>query len=90
MPAGYVMDAILENARKTLLAGFTTVQSLGAAQDKPLRETIAAGVVVSPRVVSSLGQLPPGSQTPEQIREALQAFKEQAPEVIKWLRPATF
>src|SRR5438132_9999968 len=34
VPAGYVMDAIIENARKTLMAGFTTVQSVGAAQDK--------------------------------------------------------
>jgi imidazolonepropionase-like amidohydrolase len=83
VPAGYVMDAILENARRTLLAGFTTVQSLGAAQDKPLREAIAAGVVVGPRLISSLGQLQPGSQTPEQLRERIRAFKAQGADVIK-------
>ena len=51
VPAGYAMDAVLENARKTLMAGFTTVQSVGWAQDKPLREAIAAGVVVGPRLL---------------------------------------
>ncbi len=83
VPAGYVMDAILENARKTLLAGFTTVQSLGAAQDKPLREAIAAGVVVGPRLVSSLGQLQPGNQTPEQLRERVRTLKAQGADAIK-------
>jgi hypothetical protein len=43
----YVPDAILANARATLMAGFTTVQSLGAGRDKPLRDAIAAGVVVT-------------------------------------------
>ena len=83
VPAGYVMDAILDNARKTLMAGFTTVQSLGAASDKPLREAIAAGVVPGPRLISSLGQLQPGSQTPEQLRERVRALKTQGADVIK-------
>ena len=83
VPAGYVMDAILENARKTLMAGFTTVQSLGAAQDKPLRDAIAAGVVVGPRLISSLGQLQPGKQTPEQLRERVRTFKAQGADAIK-------
>jgi imidazolonepropionase-like amidohydrolase len=83
VPAGYVMDAILENARKTLMAGFTTVQSLGAAQDKPLRDAIAAGVVVGPRLISSLGQLQPGNQTPDQLRERVRALKAQGADAIK-------
>src|SRR5262249_48897427 len=66
VPAAYAMDAVLENARKTLMAGFTSVQSVGAAQDKPLREAIAGGVVVGPRLLSSLAQLQGGSTTPEQ------------------------
>jgi imidazolonepropionase-like amidohydrolase len=83
VPAGYVMDAILDNARKTLMAGFTTVQSLGAATDKSLREAIAAGVVVGPRVISSLGQLQPGTQTPDQLRERVRALKAQGADAIK-------
>ena len=39
--AEYQIDAELENARKTLLAGFTTIQSPGAASDVPLRDAIA-------------------------------------------------
>jgi imidazolonepropionase-like amidohydrolase len=83
VPASYVMDAILDNARKTVMAGFTTVQSLGAATDRPLREAIAAGVVPGPRLISSLGQLQPGNQTPEQLRERVRALKAQGADVIK-------
>jgi len=76
VPAGYQMDAVLDNARETLMAGFTTVQSLGAPQDKPLREAIAAGVVPGPRLLSSLGQLQGGTQTPDQLRERVRALKQ--------------
>ena len=41
-----------ENAYVTLLAGFTTVQSVGAASDKPLRDAIARGVLPGPRVLT--------------------------------------
>ena len=34
----YVAQAIQENARATLMAGFTTVQSLGWHSDKQLRD----------------------------------------------------
>jgi imidazolonepropionase-like amidohydrolase len=83
VPAGFATDAVLENARKTLMAGFTTVQSVGWAQDKPLREAIAAGVVVGPRLLSSLGQLQPGNQAPEELRERIRASKAQGADLIK-------
>jgi imidazolonepropionase-like amidohydrolase len=83
VPAGYAIDAVLENARKTLLAGFTTVQSVGWAQDKALREAIAGGVVVGPRILSSLSQLQPGNQTPEQLRERVRALKTQGADLVK-------
>jgi imidazolonepropionase-like amidohydrolase len=79
----YAADAVLENARRTLFAGFTTVQSLGSPGDKPLREAIASGVVVGPRLLTSLGQLQPGNQTPEQLRERVRALKAQGADVIK-------
>jgi imidazolonepropionase-like amidohydrolase len=84
VPAGYQMDAVLDNARETLMAGFTTVQSLGAPQDKPLREAIAAGVVPGPRLLSSLGQLQGGTQTPDQLRERVRALKAQGADAIKF------
>src|SRR5262249_13903881 len=83
VPAATAMYAVLENARKTLMAGFTSVQSVGAAQDKPLREAIAGGVVVGPRLLSSLAQLQGGSTTPEQFRERVRALKAQGADLIK-------
>jgi len=83
VPAGYAIDAVLDNARQTLMAGFTTVQSVGSPQDKPLREAIAAGVVVGPRLLSSLSQLQGGNQTPEQLRERVRALKAQGADLIK-------
>jgi imidazolonepropionase-like amidohydrolase len=83
VPAAYAIDAVLENARKTLMAGFTTVQSVGWAQDKALREAIAAGVVVGPRLLSSLGQIQPGNQTPDQLRQRVRALKTEGADLIK-------
>jgi len=57
--AAYVTDAILDNARKTVMAGFTTVQSVGWAGDVPLRAAIAAGTVVGPRLLTSWSQIQP-------------------------------
>ena len=37
-----------ENAYVTLMAGFTTVQSVGAVSDKPLRDAIKRGVLPGP------------------------------------------
>jgi imidazolonepropionase-like amidohydrolase len=81
--AAYAADAVLDNARKTLMAGFTTVQSLGAASDRGLRDAIAAGVVVGPRLLSSLSQIQPGSQTPEQLRARVRTLKTDGADVVK-------
>jgi imidazolonepropionase-like amidohydrolase len=83
VPAGFSTDAVLDNARRTLMAGFTTVQSVGWSGDKPLREAIAAGVVVGPRLLSSLGQLQPGKQTPAQLRERVRASKAEGADLVK-------
>jgi imidazolonepropionase-like amidohydrolase len=51
------MDAILgvENARRTLMAGFTTVRNAGSADfaDVALRNAINGGYVVGPRILAS-------------------------------------
>jgi len=75
--------AIQANLDATLDAGFTTVQSLGARGDKDLRDAIAAGTTRGPRLLSSLGQLQPGTQTPEQLRERVRQLKAQGADVIK-------
>ncbi len=82
-PPAYVAAAIQENAAKTLLAGFTTVQSVGWAGDKGLREAIAAGVIVGPRLLSSLDQIIPGNATPEELRERVRRDKANGADLIK-------
>ncbi len=81
--AAYQIDAELENARKTLMAGFTTIQSPGAASDVPLRDAIKAGVVVGPRILTSVMQIQPGQRTPDQLREQVRQAKAQGADLIK-------
>ena len=80
----FAADAVLDNLRAMLMAGFTTVQSVGWAGDKPLREAIAAGAVNGPRVLSSLGQLQGGDSTPDQLRERVRQLKADGADLIKF------
>jgi imidazolonepropionase-like amidohydrolase len=82
--AGYGMDAVLDNARKTLLAGFTTVQSIGAPVDRPLRDAIAAGLVPGPRLLTSMLQIQGGSRTPEQLRADVRQARADGADLIKF------
>ena len=72
-----------ENAYVTLLAGFTTVQSVGAASDKPLRDAIARGIIPGPRLLTSLGQISNAKWTPDQIREEVRKKKAEGADLIK-------
>ena len=56
-----------ENAYKMLMAGFTTVQSLGSLVDKPLRDAIDRGVLPGPRILTSLRSI--GARTGEPRRD---------------------
>ena len=49
-------------------AGITTLQSPGSPEDAELRDRIAAGVVVGPRILTSLEPLNEKSGTPEELR----------------------
>jgi imidazolonepropionase-like amidohydrolase len=89
LPAGYEADAVQANARATLLAGVTTVQSLGWNRDPALRDAIAAGLIVGPRVVTSAGQIQGGSRTPDQLREAVRQAKANGADVIKFFASAS-
>jgi len=75
--------AIAANLKTTLMAGFTTVQNLGNRNDAALRAAVAAGTLVGPRILTSLGQISPGARTPEQLREAVRASKTAGADVIK-------
>ena len=72
-----------ENAYVTLMAGFTTVQSVGAASDKPLREALARGVIPGPRLLSSLGQVSNPKLTPDEIRADIRKKKAEGADLIK-------
>jgi imidazolonepropionase-like amidohydrolase len=72
-----------ENAWQTLQSGITTVQSLGAPEDRDLREAIARGVLPGPRIVTSLEPLGEEAWTPEQYREAVRKLKADGADVVK-------
>src|SRR5207237_3240071 len=64
-----------ENAYVTLMAGFTTIQSVGAPSDKPLRDAIARGVLPGPRILTSLDQMTDARLTPQQLSEYVRKKK---------------
>jgi len=73
------------NAWATLQAGFTTVQSLGEADNGALRDAIARGVIPGPRVLTSLGSLSERSAggSPDSLRAVVRRFKARGADVIK-------
>ena len=72
-----------ENAFVTLMAGFTTVQSVGAMSDKPLRDALARGVIPGPRLLSSLGQISNPKMTSDDIRADIRKKKADGADLIK-------
>jgi imidazolonepropionase-like amidohydrolase len=72
-----------ENAYVTLMAGFTTIQSPGQANDVELRDAIARGVFPGPRVLTSIRQINENSGTPDEIREKVRQLKKDGADVIK-------
>jgi imidazolonepropionase-like amidohydrolase len=78
--------SIAANAWVTLMAGFTTVQSVGSPADIPLRNTIAKGEIPGPRILTSAEPLMGQGEktgTPEQIREFVRKQKANGAELIK-------
>jgi imidazolonepropionase-like amidohydrolase len=74
------------NAWVTLMAGFTTVQSLGSPTDIPLRDAIAKGLLPGPRILTSVEPLSGRGEktgTPDEIRAFVRKQKEAGADVIK-------
>ncbi len=71
------------NAYATLMAGFTTIQSVGSPDDKALRAAIANGTVPGPRLLTSLEPIEDPKLTPEQIRETVRRLKLQGADLVK-------
>jgi imidazolonepropionase-like amidohydrolase len=72
-----------ENAFVTLMAGFTTIQSPGQANDVELREAIARGVLPGPRVLTSIRALNENSGTPDDLRVKVRTLKADGADVVK-------
>lgn len=81
--ASLTMACEAENAYATLMAGFTTVQCVGANIDKDLRDVIARGVLPGPRVLTSLAALTSPNMTPDQIREYVKKTAANGADLIK-------
>jgi imidazolonepropionase-like amidohydrolase len=71
------------NAYATLMGGFTTIQSLGAGIDGPLRDLIDRGILPGPRILTSLRSINENTGTPAQIRAYVRKMKEDGADVIK-------
>lgn len=78
--------AAAANAYATLMAGFTTIQSIGSSADVPLRDAINNGTLPGPRIVTSAEPLfgrGPQTGTPDEIRAYIRKQKEAGANVIK-------
>jgi imidazolonepropionase-like amidohydrolase len=74
------------NAWRTLMAGFTTVQSVGSPTDVPLRDAIAKGEIPGPRILTAVEPLEGKGEktgTPDQIREFIRKQKAAGADLIK-------
>jgi imidazolonepropionase-like amidohydrolase len=74
------------NAWATLLAGVTTIQSVGSPNDVPLREAIASGRLPGPRILTAVEPLEGRGEatgTPAEIRAFIRKQKAAGADLIK-------
>jgi imidazolonepropionase-like amidohydrolase len=74
------------NAWVTLLAGVTTIQSVGSPTDVPLRDAIASGSIPGPRILTAIEPLEGRGEatgTPEEIRAFIRKQKLAGADLIK-------
>ena len=81
-PAQTVLYAAA-NAYQMLMAGFTTVQSLGSVADKDLRDAIERGELPGPRVLTSLNAISVRSGTPDELRAVVRKLHADGADVVK-------
>ncbi|MEA2343187.1 MAG: hypothetical protein QOF63_1356 [Thermoanaerobaculia bacterium] len=72
-----------ENAVRTIEGGVTTVQSLGAPVDKPLRDAIARGTLIGPRILTAIDPISDSKLTPEALRAAVDKLASEGADVVK-------
>jgi imidazolonepropionase-like amidohydrolase len=80
----------MENLHKTLMGGFTTVQSLGSARrDLEARAFIESGRLPGPRLLTSLRSVDHNTGDPEKIRAFVRQVVADGADVIKVLATAS-
>ena len=87
------VNAGVENARVTLMNGFTTVQSVGEARDLELRARLQREGLPGPRILTSVRQINERTgagrgtagalATPDQLRQAVHDAKAAGADLIK-------
>ena len=78
--------ASASNAWLTLMAGFTTIQSVGSPNDVPLRDAIAKGLLPGPRILTAVEPLMGRGETtgtPDEIRAFVRKQKVAGADLIK-------
>jgi imidazolonepropionase-like amidohydrolase len=81
-PAEAALYAV-ENLYSTLMAGFTTVQSIGSAADRDLREALERRTIPGPRLLTSLDAINERTGSPEAMREAVRRLKKDGADLVK-------
>ena len=71
------------NAYRTLMAGFTTVQSLGDPIDAALKTAISDGDLPGPRILTSLHPVTAENGTPNEIRQRVRELVGAGANVVK-------
>ena len=72
-----------ENAWKMLHSGVTTVQSVGGAEDVPVRNAIAGGMLPGPRILTSIRPINAGTGGPAEMRAHVDEMAAAGADVIK-------
>src|SRR5262245_9259578 len=73
----------IDNLKATLMAGFTTVQSVGAGSDVGIRDDVAKGIIDGPRVLTSIRQVNNARATPDELCEMVRGLKRDGADVVK-------
>jgi imidazolonepropionase-like amidohydrolase len=72
-----------ENAYVTLMAGFTTVQSIGSPLDVDVRAAMPRGIIPGPRLLTSIRPVDENTGTPDQIRAFVRKVKADGADLVK-------
>ena len=71
------------NLYVTLMAGFTTIQSVGGPEDIDLRDAVARGEIPGPRILTSITQLTNVRIPPDSFRVIVRDLKAQGADLVK-------